>query len=123
MDVLRSIRLYYRRPKHDTLIMVRYLMGIAYLPKVSGRIAYRVFEKLVPTSEYMFFLDASPEVLLKRITRRNETEMFETYDALVRVRGKAIDLARGWYIIDTAQPIEKTYAQIEIILDMLDEKQ
>lgn len=123
LDVLRSIRLYYRRPKHDTLIMVRYLMGIAYLPKVSGRIAYRVFEKLVPTSEYMFFLDASPEVLLKRITRRNETEMFETYDALVRVRGKAIDLARCWYIIDTAQPIEKTYAQIEIILDMLDEKQ
>ncbi|UCD14408.1 MAG: hypothetical protein JSW60_03055 [Thermoplasmatales archaeon] len=123
LDVLRSIRLYYRKPKHDTLIMVRYLMGIAYLPKVSGRVAYKVFEKLVPTSKYMFFLDASPDILLKRITRRNKKEMFETYGALVRVRGKALDLAGGWYIFDTAQPIEKTYAKIEVVLDMLDEKQ
>lgn len=119
-DVLRSIRIYYRKPKHNTLILVRYLMGIAYLPKVSGRIAYKVFEKLVPISKYMFFLDASPEVLLTRIKQRKEKEMFETYDALVRVRKKALDLAKGWYIIDTAKPIEDTYAKIEIILDMLD---
>lgn len=122
LDVLRSLRIYYRKPKHDTLIIVRYLMGIAYLPKVSGRLAYKVFERLVPTSDYMFFLDASPEELLKRISKRNEKEMFETYDALVRIRGKALDLARGWNIIDTAQPIEKTYSQIETILDVLDEK-
>ena len=62
------------------------------------------------------------EVLLKRISRRDETEMFETYDALVKIRGKALDLAMGWYIIDTAKPIEKTYSEIEIILDMLDKK-
>ncbi|MCK4332536.1 MAG: thymidylate kinase, partial [Thermoplasmatales archaeon] len=64
-----------------------------------------------------------PDELLERIKRRKEQEMFETYDELVKVREKAIDLARGWYIIDTAQPIEKTYSQIETILDMLDEKQ
>ena len=122
-DVLRSIRLYYRRPKHDTIILVRYLMGIAYLPKVSGRIAYRVFEKLVPTSKYMFFLDATPKMLMERIKKRKEKEMFETYDALKRVRKKALDLAKNWHIIDTSESIEKTYEKIEIILNMLDEEE
>ena len=120
-DVLRSIRLYYRKPQQNTLILVRYLMGIAYLPKVSGRIAYKVFEKLVPTSSYMFFLDATPEVLLERIKHRKEKEMFETYDALVRVRKKALDLAKGWYIIDTSEPIKDTYAKIENVLNKLDQ--
>jgi len=122
-DVLRSIRLYYRRPKHETIILVRYLMGIAYLPKVSGRIAYRVFEKLVPTSKYMFFLDATPKMLMERIKKRKEKEMFETYGALKRVRKKALDLAENWHIIDTSESIEKTYEKIEIILNMLDEKE
>lgn len=122
-DVLRSIRLYYRRPKHDTIILVRYLMGIAYLPKVSGRIAYRVFEKLVPTSRYMFFLDATPKMLMERIKKRKEKEMFETYGALKKVRKKALDLAKNWHIIDTSESIEKTYEKIEIILNMLDEKE
>ena len=49
--------------------------------------------------------------------------MFETYDALVEVREKALDLAKGWHIIDTAQPIEKTFSQIEVILDKVDKKQ
>jgi len=120
-DVLRSIRLYYRQPNHDTIILVRYLMGIAYLPKVSGRIAYKVFAKLVPTSEYMFFLDATPEVLMERIKKRKQKEMFETYDALLRVRKKALDLAENWHIIDTTDSIEKTYEKIEIILNSLDE--
>ncbi len=122
-DVLRSIRLYYRRPKHETIILVRYLMGIAYLPKVSGRIAYRVFEKLVPTSRYMFFLDATPKMLMERIKKREEKEMFETYGALKRVRKKALDLAENWHIIDTSESIEKTYEKIEIILNMLDERE
>lgn len=120
LDVLRSIRIYYRKPKHDTLIIVRYLMGNAYLPKVIGKIAYKIFEKFVPISDYMFFLDASPDELLKRISRRKEKEMFETYDALVEVRKKALNLAKGWHIIDTIEPIENTYAKIEIILDKLD---
>jgi dTMP kinase len=119
-DVLRSIRLYYRKPKHDTIIFVRYLMGIAYLPKVSGRVAYKVFEKLVPTSKYMFFLDAPPNVLAERIKQRKEKEMFETYKALVRVRKKALDLAKGWNIIDTSESIEQTYSKIEIVLNKLD---
>ncbi len=119
-DVLRSIRLFYRKPQHDTIIFVRYLMGIAYLPKFSGKLAYKVFEKLVPTSDYMFFLDASPKMLIERIKKRKEKEMFETYAALVRVRKKALYLAKDWNIIDTSQTIECTYEKIENILDRLD---
>jgi len=119
-DVLRSLRLYYRLQACDTLIMVRYLMATAYLPKGLAQFTYGVFERFAPISEYMFFLDAEPEELLERIKRRREREMFETYDELVRVRKKAIDLARGWYIIDTVQPVEKTFACIEDVLNLLD---
>ena len=120
-DVLRSLRMYYRNQECDTLILVRYLMGTAYLPKGLAQFAYGVFERFVPTSEYMFFLDAEPDELLERIKTREEREMFETYDELVRVRKKAIDLARGWYIIDTAQPVEKTFACIEAVLALIDD--
>lgn len=122
-DVLRSIRIYYRKPKNDTIIFVRYLMGVAYLPNFLAKIAYRIFEKLVPTSKYMFFLDASPKMLIERIKKRKEKEMFETYSALVRVRKKAINLAKGWYVIDTSKSIDQTYFEIEKILNDLDKNQ
>jgi len=121
-DVLRSLRLYYQKKQCDTLILVRYLMGTAYLPKGLAGFTYGIFERFVPMSEYMFFLDAKPEELLQRINMRNEKEMFETHDELVKVREKAIDLAKSWYIIDTMQPIEKTYSCIEDVLDVLDKK-
>jgi len=119
-DVLRSLRLYYRKPKSDTLILVRYLMGTAYLPKSLAKFTYSVFERFVPTSEYMFFLDADPDELLNRIKTREQKEMFETYYELVRVRKKAIDLANGWYIIDTGGSVEETFACIKDVLDLLD---
>lgn len=119
LDVLRSLRIYYRRPHHDTLIMVRYLMGTAYLPSRLAKIAYRVFDKFVPTSDYMFFLDAPPKELLERIKKRKQKEMFETYEKLVTVRKRALNLVKDWHIIDTTKPIELTYAQIEVILNRL----
>jgi len=122
LDVLRSLRNYYRRPRHDTLIMVRYLMGTAYLPSGLAKIAYRVFDKFVPTSDYMFFLDAPPRELLERIKKRKEKEMFETYEKLVKVRKIALNLAKEWHIIDTVKPIEQTYAQIEEVLNRLDSR-
>lgn len=119
-DVLYSLRKYYGKKDCDVLIMVRYLMGTAYLPFRLARFMYTFFEHFVPTSKYMFFLDVSPEVALSRIKSRSETEMFETYDALVKVRKKALALAQGWYIIDTNGSIEDTYSSIEKILDRLD---
>lgn len=119
LDVLRSLRIYYRKPRHDTLIMVRYLMGTAYLPSGLAKIAYRVFDKFVPTSEHMFFLDAPPKELLERIKRRKQKEMFETYKKLVTVRKRALNFVKDWHIIDTTKPIEQTYAQIDVILNRL----
>ncbi|UCF50386.1 MAG: hypothetical protein JSU91_02585, partial [Thermoplasmatales archaeon] len=85
MDVLTSIRKYYRPKKFDILIMVRYLVGTAYLPKRFAIIAYKFFENFVPISDYMFFLDAPPEILLKRVKNRKEKEMFETLEEFENV--------------------------------------
>jgi dTMP kinase len=120
LDVLRSIRKYYRKGKCDTLIMVRYLIGTAYLPKKLVNLGYNFFYHFVPTSDYMLFLDASPDVLLNRVKRRNQKEIFETYDALIKVRGKSIQLARDWIIIDTSGSIESTTSLINKKLDYLD---
>ena len=119
-DVLRSLRIYFRYPKSDTLIMVRYLMATAYLPKGLAKFMYEIFERFVPTSDYMFFLDASPNELLERIKQRPEIEMFENYDELVRVRKKALNLANNWYIIDTDQPVEDTFKCIEEVLVLIE---
>jgi dTMP kinase len=122
LDVLHSLRWYYRKPQSDVLIIVRYLMGTAYLPKRLAPLGYHFFEKFVPTSEYMFFLDATPDELVERMKQRSETEMFETAEAFVKVRHKALPLAAGWHIINTGKTIEETYAAIETILDDLDRK-
>lgn len=122
LDVLRSIKKYYGKEDVDTLIMVRYLMGTAYLPFSLAKVAYRIFENFVPTSDYMFFLDTSPKELLERVKERKETEMFETLDELVNVRKKALMLASDWNIVDTTQSIEQTSAHIEKMLTKLDSK-
>ena len=119
-DVLCSIRRYYRKEDIDTLIMVRYLMGTAYLPKRLSRIAYNFFTGFVPTSKYMFFLYADPEKLLKRVSNRKEKEIFENFEALLKVRRKALYLARDWNIINTSGSIEDTFGKIANILNKND---
>jgi len=122
VDVLRSIKKYYGKKEYDTLIMVRYLMGTAYLPQRLAKIAYDLFENFVPTSDYMFFLDASPTKLLKRFEERDELEMFETLDELVKIRKKALLLAESWNIIDTTDTVEATFSHIESVLEKIDNK-
>ena len=119
-DVLRSVRKYYRRKDIDTLIMTRYLVGTAYLPTRLARIAYSFFWGFVPTSDYMFFLDSSPEKLLDRVGKREEKEMFETKSELVKVRKKALMLVKNWNIVDTSGSIDETFSEIEKILNNLD---
>ncbi len=123
LDVLRSIRKYYRPDGKETLIMVRYLMGTAYLPRKLVRFGYRFFEHFVPTSAYMFFLDAPSEEILKRIKERAEHEIFETYDALEKVRKKAMLLLDKWYIVDTSGSVDDTFAAICLILNELDKEE
>jgi len=111
LDVVRSILLYSWR-KYDFIIFVRYLMGTAYLPSPLHRLAYLFFASTVPTSEFMFFLDVSPEEAEKRLrqTRRN-FEMFENLGQLRVIRKKAVLLASTgkWRIINA----EKSKREIE----------
>ncbi len=122
LDVLRSIKKYYRKKDVDTFIIVRYLMGTAYLPFQLAKIAYQLFENFVPTTSYMFFLDTSPEELLKRVEQRKEREMFENIDELIKVRTKALKLATNWNIVDTDRSVQHTAAHIEKLLQKLDKK-
>ena len=121
-DVLRSVKKYSRRKDIDTLVMVRYLMGTAYLPEKIAKFGYKFFYSFVPTSDYMFFLDASPVNLLGRIEQRDKLEMFETLDELVKVRKKALFLAGSWNIIDTSGTVEETFSHIESVLEKIDRK-
>jgi dTMP kinase len=120
IDVLRSIRKYYRRKDIDTLIMTRYLVGTAYLPKKLAKFAYNFFVKFVPTSKYMFFLDAPSSELLKRIKDRKKREMFEKRSEFEKVRRKALILVKNWSIIDASGSVKDTFSQIEILLNKSD---
>ena len=122
LDVLRSVKKYYHRSDIDTLIMVRYLVGTAYLPEKLSKIAYRFFFGFVPTSKFMFFLDCKPELVLKRYKDRENLEVFENLQSLIKVRKKALDLVYDWNIINSSGTIESTYDLIERKLNILDKK-
>jgi len=120
-DVVRSIMLFSWQ-KYDYIIVVRYLMGTAYLPSPIHRIAYQFFASFVPKSEYMFFLDVSPQEADRRIRQtRKETEMFETLEELKKIRRKALSLALidKWIIIDAGQPTSEVEKDIETVLHLL----
>lgn len=119
-DVLRSVKKFYRKKDVDTLIMVRYLVGTAYLPSKLTSFGYKFFFNFVPTSSYMFFLDAPSEELLKRVQDRSEHEMFETMKEFKKVRKIALRLVKDWFIIDTSGSIDETFSFIEEKLDVLD---
>ncbi|NYB51633.1 MAG: thymidylate kinase [Methanobacteriaceae archaeon] len=118
LDVIRSVWKYHGQA--DNIIMVRYLMGTAYLPLPLAKILYNFFSMVLPTSEYMFFLDIEPEESLKRMSKRNDEEMFENLEDLISVREKALELAHGWQIINSAATIEEVYENINEILNQLD---
>jgi thymidylate kinase len=115
VDVIRSVLMYSWR-RVDYVLFVRYLMGTAYLPKPLHIIGYNFFACTLPKSKNMYFLDVAPEEAAKRIKEnRTETEMFESYESLKKVRCKAIELTRfnEWTIVDGSKPTEKI-AQILI---------
>ncbi|WP_414468319.1 thymidylate kinase [Methanobacterium sp. ACI-7] len=118
LDVIRSVRKYYG--KADTVIFVRYLMGVAYLPFPLAKLFYKLFETTLPTSKYMFFLDVEPSEALKRLQSRDDNEMFENLEDLIRVRKKVLKLAKGWNLINATQNIDDVNKEINSILDSLD---
>jgi len=119
MDVINSVRTGYGGV--ETLIFVRYLMGVAYLPLPLAKILYWVLTAFIPTSEYMFFLDLTPEESLHRMEDRDAEEMFENLEDLMKVRRKALSLTKGWHVIDTSGTIEEVQAKIDSVLEGLED--
>ncbi|RJS48399.1 MAG: thymidylate kinase [Methanobacterium sp.] len=115
LDVIRSVRLYYG--KADTVIFVRYLMGVAYLPLPLARVFYWFFTIFLPTTPYMFFLDLEEEEALKRISNRDFEEIFENKEDLIKVRRKALKLTKKWHIVNTKGSIEDVQSTIDAILN------
>jgi len=114
LDVIRSILLYSWR-RYDYVVFVRYLMGTAYLPSPLHGIGYYFFASIVPTSNFMFFLDVRPEEAYRRIRQtRKRLEMFESLEELKEVRRKALSLALvgNWIITDANKPIEDIEKEI-----------
>jgi thymidylate kinase len=63
----------------------------------------------------MFFLDVSPAEAAARIAEnRTETEMFESLEALRKVREKALSLTRfdKWTIIDSNKPVNEVASEL-----------
>jgi dTMP kinase len=110
-DVIRSVRLFYG--KADNVIFVRYLFGVAYLPVPLAKLLYKFFCLILPTSDYMFFLDLEPEEALKRISKRENHEIFENLEDLIKVREKVIKLSGGWKLINTVGSIDEVQEEIE----------
>jgi len=114
VDVVRSILLYSWQ-RYDYVVFVRYLMGTAYLPSPLHRIAYHFFASIVPTSDFMFFLDVNPEEAYRRIRQaRDRREMFESLEELKQIRRKALSLALidEWIIINANKSVNEIEKEI-----------
>ena len=69
-DAIRSVIKYYN--KADTVILVRYTLAVSYLPPIVGLPLYKLVCFALPVSDYMFYLDISPEESLRRVKSRGE---------------------------------------------------
>ena len=76
-------------------------------------IVYKIVCFALPTSEYMFFLDVSPEESLRRIGSRNEdTEMFENKESLIKARNKSRKFTYNWNVVDGDRSVEEISNEI-----------
>ncbi len=118
-DVIRSLVKYYRHDD-EVIIFVRYLLGVCYLPRILVMSGYNLFASMLPTSEFFFYLDVSPEVARQRISNRGGTEeMFENLPRLRKMQRKMryITNLKDWYIINGDESQELVWFQIKRILD------
>ena len=113
LDAIRSVRKYSHDDSIDVLIFSRYVLAVMYLPDVVNVIVYKIVCFVLPTSDYMFFLDVSPEESLKRIGSRNEdTEMFEKKESLIKARNESKKFTYNWNVVDGDQSVEEISSQI-----------
>lgn len=113
LDAIRSIFKYYNDDDIDILIFSRYILAVVYLPNVINVIIYKIVSFILPTSDYMFFLDVSPEESLKRIAARSEdVEMFENIDELRKARIKSKKVIYEWNVINADDSINNVNSKI-----------
>ena len=118
-DAIRSVIKYYN--KADTVILVRYTLAVSFLPPIVGLPLYKLVCLALPVSDYMFYLDISPEESLRRVKSRGEAEeMFENYESYVKVRNKAQPVLYNWNVIQADGTVEEVFSRIETVLDDLD---
>ena len=121
MDVVHSLRKYYGEA--DTVIFTRYTLAVSYLPGVVGLVIYKIVCIILPTSEYMFFLDVSPNESLKRMdSRGEETEMFENYDSLCETREKLNRVIYNWNVIPADESVDNVFNEINYTISSVDNK-
>ena len=113
LDAIRSVRKYSHDESIDVLIFSRYIMAVMYLPDVVNLIVYKIVCFALPTSEYMFFLDVSPDESLRRIGSRDEdTEMFENKESLIKSRNKSRKFTYNWIVVDGDRSVEEISNEI-----------
>ena len=89
-------------------------MAVVYLPNIINVIIYKIVSFILPTSEYMFFLDVSPEESLKRINNRNEdVEMFENINELKKARLKSKKVVYEWNVINADDSVYNINSKIK----------
>lgn len=66
----------------------------------------------------MFFLDIEPGESVKMFQNRDDEEMFENLQDLIKVREKALILAQNWHIINANGRIEDINENILSIFNM-----
>jgi dTMP kinase len=119
IDVIRSLVKYYRH-ENEVIIFSRYLLGVCYLPSFLVMSGYNIFSKLLPTSEFFFYLDVSPEIARQRISNRGGVEeMFENLPRLRKMQRKMryITNLKHWHIINGDKSQDLVWNQIKKILD------
>lgn len=111
LDAIRSVVKYSHDDDIDVLIFSRYILAVMYLPNGINTVIYKIVAFILPTSDYMFFLDVTPEESLRRIGYRDEeTEMFENIDSLRENREKSQKFTYNWNVVsadDSPEVISK----------------
>jgi dTMP kinase len=118
-DVIRSLVKFYRH-EDEVIIFSRYLLGVCYLPRLLVMSGYNLFSKILPTSEFFFYLDVSPEIARQRISNRGGIEeMFENLPRLRKMQKKMqyITKLKNWHTINGDESQELVWFQIKEILD------
>ena len=118
-DIFRSLILYYY--KSDVLIFSRYLLTVAYFPKILVKPVYRIFSFILPTSSFMFYLDLPPETAMERINDRNannnqKLQTFENLESLKKSRDKVSLIFHDWIKIDASKSKNEIKEEIKSFL-------